>query len=571
MVTLIQPSPLAASAVTLQAPACGNALLGIVKANVTGGDPPYGITWNNGNKGDTAFNLLEGEVEFTVTDQSRSQVSVRINLLQAAEPMAISLTPTVYPNGRNTSCYTCTNGIIQTNITGGLAPLTYNWQPIGATTANISNLSAGHYTLTVTDNSGCIATSDVYLTNADRDDWSMNGSNIDPITQFLGSTNNADVIFKRNNLESLRLGNSGKVGIGVADPQYGLDVNGTARFSQGVKLPQLPQETNPIQSGGTLKVLGLDQYDNITAYPFDMGMLFSSLTPICGISDPVTGFYTPFWRSVTGQQPKIHVGAAECPPFVGIATENPRTNLDVNGNTFTSKLQIGGNSIADFENNSNSLIVKGNSTFNLTNDEAFIINQTETAGYQFLMSLNANNANAKIIGVQNGPATNAVNTFNLYADGRMELGENGTNAGILLKVNGGVVFGNENDPTNVFTIYGNGKVGIGGVPGGETKLAVEGLITARLLKLRPPGIAFSDYVFDKNYKLLSLSETESYLKQHKHLPGIPTAREVEQDNGFEVGSLQLKSLEKIEELYLHIIALEKRIKELESVKNATKN
>ena len=215
-VNLTQPTPLAAAAIILQAPACSNTVFGIVKANVTGGDPPYDITWNNGNKGDTAYNLLEGPIEFTVTDESRSQITVNINLVQAAEPMAISLTPTVYPNGQNTSCYTCTNGIIQSSISGGLAPLTYNWQPIGATTANLNNLAAGHYTLTVTDHSGCVASSDVYLTAAERDDWGMNGSNIDPNTHFIGSTNNADVIFKRNNLESLRLGNNGKVGIGVA-------------------------------------------------------------------------------------------------------------------------------------------------------------------------------------------------------------------------------------------------------------------------------------------------------------------------------------------------------------------
>jgi len=158
--TLTQPPPLAATASVLQAPACGNTVLGIIKANVTGGDPPYGITWNNSNKGDTAFNLLEGPIEFTVIDESRGMLTITTNLQQASQPMLLQLTPTVYPNGRNTSCYSCLNGIIQTSITGGLAPFAYNWQPVGLTTATINNLAGGQYTLTVTDNSGCVASAE---------------------------------------------------------------------------------------------------------------------------------------------------------------------------------------------------------------------------------------------------------------------------------------------------------------------------------------------------------------------------------------------------------------------------
>jgi hypothetical protein len=548
-VTLTQPSPLAAAAIIIQSPACSNTILGIVKANVTGGDPPYDITWNNGNKGDTAFNLLEGPIEFTVIDQSRSQVTVSSNLVQASDPMAISFTPTVYPNGRNTSCYTCTNGIIQTSITGGLAPLTYNWQPIGATTANLSNLAAGHYTLTVTDHSGCIASSDVYLTAAERDDWGMNGSNIDPNSHFIGSTNNADVIFKRNNLESLRLSNNGKVGIGISNPQFGLDVNGTARFSGTLKLDQVPEITVS-QEINNAKIIVRGQANELRSVA--MEDILANMTR-CRLSSNGSTLINWVPTPSSGSMPSLlTAGTADCKPYVGIGTESPVTHLQVEGYTFSKKIKIGGDNyvfIHDFEVTGSSLLT-GNFTSNLTANQSFTINQTETNGYQFLMSLNANNNNTKAIAVSNGSNTNSINTFNLYSDGRMEIGAASTayNNNTLLRVYGGVNIGADYD-------YGSLM---------STLLKVNGMIATRKIKVLAGNIPFPDYVFDKNYSLLSLSETNKFIKKNRHLPGIPSATEVQNEEGFDLGDLQLKSLEKIEEVFLHLIQLEQRIQLLEA-------
>ena len=66
----------------------------------------------------------------------------------------------------------------------------------------------------------------------------------------------------------------------------------------------------------------------------------------------------------------------------------------------------------------------------------------------------------------------------------------------------------------------------------------------------------ADYVFDENYNLKSLSEVESYVNEHKHLPGIPSAAEMEQ-NGVSVSAMSNMLLEKVEELTLHMIRLEK--------------
>ena len=65
-----------------------------------------------------------------------------------------------------------------------------------------------------------------------------------------------------------------------------------------------------------------------------------------------------------------------------------------------------------------------------------------------------------------------------------------------------------------------------------------------------------DYVFDEEYGLKSLAEVEAYIKANSHLPNIPSAKEVE-TNGQDVGAMQLKLLEKIEELTLYMIELKK--------------
>ena len=80
-----------------------------------------------------------------------------------------------------------------------------------------------------------------------------------------------------------------------------------------------------------------------------------------------------------------------------------------------------------------------------------------------------------------------------------------------------------------------------------------------------PG-SVPDYVFSSDYKLQTLEEVEAFIDQNSHLPNIPNAEEIE-SNGQDVGELQLKLLEKIEEMTLHIIELNKRIKKLENEKD----
>ena len=74
-----------------------------------------------------------------------------------------------------------------------------------------------------------------------------------------------------------------------------------------------------------------------------------------------------------------------------------------------------------------------------------------------------------------------------------------------------------------------------------------------------------DYVFQPEYRLQSLKETEAFIQANKHLPGVPTAAQV-REQGVDVGEMNRILLEKVEELTLRLIQQDKRIEELENKK-----
>jgi len=76
--------------------------------------------------------------------------------------------------------------------------------------------------------------------------------------------------------------------------------------------------------------------------------------------------------------------------------------------------------------------------------------------------------------------------------------------------------------------------------------------------------AIPDYVFDPSYKLMSLNELKTYITTNKHLPNIPSAKEYEERGELDLGELNRKLLEKVEELTLYILQLEERMKTLEN-------
>jgi hypothetical protein len=91
---------------------------------------------------------------------------------------------------------------------------------------------------------------------------------------------------------------------------------------------------------------------------------------------------------------------------------------------------------------------------------------------------------------------------------------------------------------------------------------VDGVGVFKELAVLAPG-QWADYVFDKDYKLLSLDSVASFINQNHHLPDVPSANEVAQ-NGLKIGEMNAILLRKIEELTLHLIEMNKKYEDLEN-------
>jgi len=118
-----------------------------------------------------------------------------------------------------------------------------------------------------------------------------------------------------------------------------------------------------------------------------------------------------------------------------------------------------------------------------------------------------------------------------------------------------------NDSGNdVYFNVGGGNVGIGTATT-DAKLTVKGIIHAQEVRIdvNVPG---PDYVFESNYKLLSLVDLNKYIQENKHLPEVPSAKEFEQ-GGVNVSDMNMLLLKKVEELTLYVIELEKKVSALE--------
>ena len=95
---------------------------------------------------------------------------------------------------------------------------------------------------------------------------------------------------------------------------------------------------------------------------------------------------------------------------------------------------------------------------------------------------------------------------------------------------------------------------------------INGDVESKKVKVTASPGSVPDYVFSPNYKLRTLSELEAFIKANSHLPNVPNANEIE-TNGQDVGDLQLKLLEKIEELTLYVIEQNKEMAELKKTVN----
>jgi hypothetical protein len=201
--------------------------------------------------------------------------------------------------------------------------------------------------------------------------------------------------------------------------------------------------------------------------------------------------------------------------------------------------------------------------------------------------------------------SNGDTLFRMRDDGRMGISYNGSSYGRTVNISGtGINFYNTNDAffggaifptdtslviwsnsgannylvlqpswgnTGVGTYTPNAKFHVNGTqligsnsanPATGYQLSVDGKIIAEEVKVQL-STSWPDYVFADDYRLLPIEELEKSIRQNKHLPNIPSAADVTAEKGIELGEMNRKLLEKVEELTLYIIQLKKENNSLE--------
>jgi hypothetical protein len=258
----------------------------------------------------------------------------------------------------------------------------------------------------------------------------------------------------------------------------------------------------------------------------------------------------------------------------------PLEPLDVNGNVRTS-VGSGGTFTAFGTNTThNNRIILG------ADSSGAYINSMYSSGGKTAISFRNSNVTAMHItdGGSVGIGTSAPTERLQVQDGDIYI-NNGTNASILKL--GGTNFQWQvkrdyaddakfkiryaQGSLDAFVIDRTGKVGIGTTSPAEKldvngnayfngNIATNGNVTTK--KMIVTQLGWSDYVFASDYKLRSLSSVEQFISKNKHLPDVPSAKQVE-SKGIDVGDTQAILLRKIEELTLYMIAQDKKIAQLE--------
>lgn len=135
------------TAAQLVKPNCTGMNTGLIQVNATGGTAPYTYNWSNGGTVSAIAGISAGNYYVTVTDNTGCSFSKHFNL----PPLNNwAFYPYLQASGSNCS----NNGYVTNTVYGGIPPYTYLWNN-GSTSQNLTSLSGGTYTVTVTDSAGC--------------------------------------------------------------------------------------------------------------------------------------------------------------------------------------------------------------------------------------------------------------------------------------------------------------------------------------------------------------------------------------------------------------------------------
>lgn len=243
---------------------------------------------------------------------------------------------------------------------------------------------------------------------------------------------------------------------------------------------------------------------------------------------------------------------------VGIGTPTPAYKLDVNGTINASSILING---TPFAGGGSQWATSGSNIYYNTSGNVGIGNTSPQSKLDLTVS---NLAGVNISGNSStyvGSDINISRTSTGTGVGQapaLQFNDNATlSRGLIQSSSGGIQFfynSNNGGWYERMRIDGSGNVGIGNT-NPDAKLTVSGQVHAQEVKVtvNAPG---PDYVFEKDYALPSLDQIKVYIEENKHLPEVPSAKEMEK-NGVQLGEMNMLLLKKIEELTLYAIEMNK--------------
>jgi len=383
--------------------------------------------------------------------------------------------------------------------------------------------------------------------------WEVTGNpNIDDNLNYIGTNNQADLVFKTNNIEQMRLHKTGLLGLGTDDPQEKLDVNGQIRIRGGN-----PAAGNILVSDiwgtGTWKDpftfgLGGDDDWNInmpnmsSAVPGNVGIGTSAPGAKLEVFKKGNGGGTTIIRlgykdnAVIGQGGGISTSSWDLKAVLG----NARRNLEfANPKRTVMTLNDGGNVGVGTKEPQRRMHLR----------------KSDRKGGSTALRLEYSNIGGVVLaGGPSGASGSRKSTWDIKA---------------VVDGNGNTLQISQPNST-VMTFKENGAVGIGVMnPPAAYRLAIDGKVICEevLVELSQD---WPDYVFEADYELFPLEEMEGYISENKHLPGIPSAKEMK-SNGLSLGDMQTRIVKKMEEIILYLIEVKKENKELRCELEALKN
>ncbi len=363
------------------------------------------------------------------------------------------------------------------------------------------------------------------LSNDSLGQWNLLGNTGISTTSFLGTTDNKDLVIKTNNIERIRIGATGTIGI-TAPGSLVLNTTGT--------LMGFKAQTNENLWFYSSSLIGLN----------GMGVMLNAANDLNSSYVPLTIGASLLSLNCTGA-----LGINLDPTGTGVFKIRPFNDLN---------LRVSGTSTAV--------------TLAATNDLVTQMKELNFSGSKFTF-------NASQMNIGYTPSS-LIGNANLYVKNGLVVNTNTSEnltviSGSLANMNGVALCSGNNTNTVASPMsfsasqfwFHNGSLFIGSNPSctfpSDAKLAVNGKIYATAIQVKLSGTngCFPDYVFEKEYKLLSLPEVEKYIKENKHLPEVPSALEVE-EKGIDLAEMNTILLKKIEELTLHMIDMKKEIEVL---------